>query len=102
MFELIVGGLAAAVLMQVGRYADRKGRPLAWWGWLAVLFGVGLGVLTLEAAAAMVREGMLRGAAVMAALLGFLTAIWWVLSFRLVLQPLAGSGAEIEGEGGRP
>ena len=84
--QLMIGMLAATVLLLLVSHARERGLKVAWWGWLLTVLGVLYAVFVVELIVAFLGEGSGQAAAVVGLIFGVPAAIWGVLLGRFVFR----------------
>jgi hypothetical protein len=84
--QLVIGMLAATVLLLLVNHARQRGLKVTWWGWLLTVLGILYAVFVLELIVAFLGEGSGQAAAVVGLILGVPAAIWGVLLGRFAFR----------------
>jgi hypothetical protein len=100
MAELIIGAFAATGFILLTRHVRLQNLPITWWQWGITLLGFIYAVFVLEVVVSFLREGTLKGAAVMGTLLGFFAVVWGVVLGRTVFAAKIPAEGPAEENGG--
>lgn len=84
--HLVIGALAAAVLLLLVNHTRRKHLALAWWQWLLTVLAVIYAIFVVEVIVAFLGEGTGQAAAVMGLVTGLPAVVWGVLLARFAFR----------------
>ncbi|MEX1275501.1 MAG: hypothetical protein WEE20_06185 [Bacteroidota bacterium] len=84
LITLLIGFLAAVVLLLLVNFAQKNKIKVQWWHWLLTVLGLLFAVFTAEALHVLLGEGAAQGALVTGLILGLVAVIWFVLLGRFV------------------